>query len=42
MLSMSVATNHAWTDKQCAKQEAVEFHNVVVWGKTAEVAGVYL
>jgi single-strand DNA-binding protein len=42
VLSMSVATNRAWTDKQGAKQEAVEFHNVVIWGKTAETASAYL
>src|SRR3954454_6054763 len=42
VLSMSVATNRAWTDKAGAKQEAVEFHNVVIWGKTAETASAYL
>lgn len=42
VLSMSVATNRVWTDKAGAKQEAVEFHNVVIWGKTAETASSYL
>ena len=42
VLSMSVATNRAWTDKNGAKQEAVEFHNVVVWGKLAETSGAFL
>jgi single-strand DNA-binding protein len=42
VLSMSVATNRVWTYKQGTKQEAVEFHNVVIWGKTAEVASTFL
>src|SRR3989344_5756128 len=40
--SFSIATNRVWTDKAGAKQEAVEFHNVVLWGRTAEVASQYL
>jgi len=40
--SFSVATNRVWTDQGGAKKEAVEFHNVVAWGKQAEVASRFL
>jgi len=40
--NFSVATNRRWTDKAGEKQEATEFHNVVVWGKLAEIAGQIL
>jgi single-strand DNA-binding protein len=37
-----VATGRAWTDPQGQKQKQTEFHNVVMWGKLAEIAGQYL
>jgi single-strand DNA-binding protein len=40
--SFSIATNRVWNDKAGAKQEEVEFHNVVVWGRQAEVATQFL
>lgn len=40
--SFSVATNRVWTAKSGNKQEEAEFHNVVVWGKQAEVATQFL
>ncbi len=40
--SFSVATNRNWTDSSGMRQEQVEFHNVVLWGKLAEIAGQYL
>jgi len=40
--SFSVATNRVWKDKSGAKQEQVEFHNVVAWGRTAEIASQFL
>lgn len=40
--SFGVATNSSWTDKNGQKQEKAEFHNVVVWGKLAEIAQAYL
>ena len=40
--SMGVATNRQWTGKDGQKQEEVEFHNVVLWGKQAEVAAQFL
>ena len=40
--SFSIATNRNWTDSSWMKQEQVEFHNVVLWGKLAEIAGQYV
>lgn len=34
--SFSVATNRVWKNKAGEKQEDVEFHNVVAFGRTAE------
>jgi single-strand DNA-binding protein len=40
--SMSIATNRTWNDKDGKKQEATEYHNVVVFGKQAENCAKYL
>lgn len=40
--SFGVATNRSWTGTDGNKQEQVEFHNVVAWGKLAEICGQYL
>lgn len=40
--SFGVATNRVWTDKAGAKQEETEFHNIVVWGRQAEIVGQFL
>lgn len=40
--TFSLATNSVWKDKAGQKQEAVEFHNIVVWGRQAEVASQFL
>ena len=40
--SFSLATNRVWTDKSGARQEGTEFHNVVVWGRQAEIANQFL
>ena len=42
VVTIGVATNRTWTDKAGQKQEQVEFHSVVVWGRQAEIAGQYL
>lgn len=42
VLTLGVATNRTWTDKNGAKQDETEFHNVVLWGRQAEIAGQYL
>jgi single-strand DNA-binding protein len=38
----SVATNESYTDKKGEKQTNTEWHNLVAWGKTAELAGQLL
>lgn len=40
--NFSVATNESWTDKEGKKNERVEWHRIVVWGKLAEICGQYL
>lgn len=40
--SFAIATNRVWTDKAGAKQEAAEFHNIVVWGRQAEIVSKFL
>lgn len=40
--TFSVATNRVWTDKNGARQEDTEFHNVVVWARQAEIANQFL
>ncbi len=40
--TLSVATNRAWTDSAGTKQEKSEFHNCVLWGKLADIAGQYV
>ncbi len=40
--SFSVATNRYWTDQSGQKQDRAEFHNIVAWGRLAEIAGQYL
>ncbi|MDB5259649.1 MAG: single-strand binding protein single-strand DNA-binding protein [Candidatus Taylorbacteria bacterium] len=40
--SLSVATNRVWKDKNGAKQESTDFHNIVVFGRQAETAAQYL
>ena len=40
--SFGVATNSVWTDASGQKQEKVEFHNIVAWGKLADICGQYL
>jgi single-strand DNA-binding protein len=40
--TVSVATNRVWTDKSGQKQEEAEFHNVVIWGRQAELASQFL
>jgi single-strand DNA-binding protein len=40
--SFSVATNRVWKDKNGVRQENVDYHNVVVFGRQAEICGQYL
>ncbi len=40
--TFSVATNRIYTDKSGAKQQNTEFHNVVAFGKLADICSRYL
>jgi single-strand DNA-binding protein len=40
--NFSIATNEAWTDKAGQKQEHTEWHNIEVFGKTAQVVRDYV
>jgi single-strand DNA-binding protein len=40
--SFTLATSRRWRDKSGQKQEQTEWHQIVVWGKQAEIAGQYL
>ncbi len=42
VISFSVATNRVWTDKNGGRKEETEFHNVVAWGRQAEVISQFL
>ena len=40
--TFTLATNRRWTDKAGQRQEQTEWHQIVCWGKQAEVAAQYL
>ena len=40
--SFSVATNRTWKDKNGAKQEDVQYHNIVTFARQAELCAQYL
>jgi single-strand DNA-binding protein len=40
--SFGLATNRVYTDKSGQKQKQTEFHNIVAWGRLAEIANQYL
>jgi single-strand DNA-binding protein len=40
--SFGVATNQNWTDAQGEKKERVEFHNIIVWQKLADICAQYI
>ncbi len=40
--SFSLATNRVWKDKNGAKQESSDYHNVVVFGRQAETVAQYM
>ncbi len=40
--TFSVATNRVWKDKNGAKQESADFHNIVVFGRQAETVSQFL
>jgi single-strand DNA-binding protein len=40
--NFSLATSETWNDKSGTKQERTEWHNIVAWGKLADLAKRYL
>lgn len=40
--TVSLATNRVWKDQTGAKKESADYHNVVVFGRQAEIVGQYL
>jgi len=40
--SFSLATNRVWNNQDGEKQEAIEFHNIVSFGKLADICSRYL
>ena len=40
--NFGLATNRYWKGQDGQRQEQVEFHNIVLWGKLAEIASQYL
>ena len=42
VVTFSVATNRVWKDRDGNKKEDSQFHNIVVFGRSAETAGQYL
>jgi len=40
--NFGVATNRVWTNQQGVKQEQAEFHNIVAFGRLADIVGQYL
>ncbi len=40
--SFSLATNRVWKDKNGARQESADYHNVVVFGRQAETVAQYM
>lgn len=42
VVTLGVATDRVWKDKTGNKQQATEYHNVVVFGRQAETCAQYL
>lgn len=40
--NFSLATTERWSDRNGQRQERTEWHNIVAWGKLAELANQYL
>lgn len=40
--SFAVATNRSWNDTSGERKEAVEYHEIVAWGKLGELCSQYL
>jgi single-strand DNA-binding protein len=43
VIGFSIATNRQWTDKATGeKKEYVDYHDIVFWGKAAEIVNQYV
>ena len=42
VVNFTVATNRKWKDREGQRQEQTEWHNIVCFGRQAEIAGQYL
>lgn len=42
VVNLSLATNRVFTDQAGSKQEQAEFHNIVAFGKLADICSKYL
>ena len=42
MVSFSIATKDSYKNQKGEKVEDTQWHNIVIWGKLADVAGQYL
>jgi single-strand DNA-binding protein len=42
LCNFTLATDRFWTDKDGRKKQETEFHNIVLYGKLAEIAQSYL
>ncbi len=42
VISFSIATNRYWKNDAGEKQEAVDYHNIVFWGKAAEIIAQFV
>jgi single-strand DNA-binding protein len=42
MAKFSIATNEKFTNTQGEKVEKTDWHNIIAWGKTAELAEMFL
>lgn len=40
--TVGIATNRNWKNSEGSKHEEAEFHNIVCWGKLAEIVSQYL
>jgi single-strand DNA-binding protein len=40
--NFGIATSSQWTDSQGQKQERTEYHNIVAWGKLADICTQFL
>ena len=42
VVNFSLATNRVWSDKSGNRQDATEYHNIVVFGRLADICSQYL